>query len=364
VRIAIRELRRRPGRFLPVGGALTLLVVLLIILGGFLDGLELDQTGAFRAQGERLWVLADGAELQLARSAVDGATAAVVAEVDGVTAVGGLGVVATTGSPERTGELVDVSVVGFEEPGARLPAPPPGGTALADRRLEIVADVRVGDVVAVGPASTPLRITDFVEDVTQGAPTLWVNGTTWRDIAADANPSGALPAGVFQALVVAPADGEDAAALAERIDAATGTTQTVDLDGLVAGQPVVAQQSAVFSGIIGVTFVVTLLVVALFFALLTLERVQLYAVLKAVGARSGDLVGGLAVQAVGIAAGALLVGGLLAAGIVAVLPADLPVRLEPPRLLAIIAGTLATAVLGALLTLRRILKIDPAASIG
>ncbi len=368
MRIALRELRRRPGRFLPVGGALTLLVVLLIILGGFLDGLALDQTGALRAQGERLWVLTDGAELQLARSAVAEPTAEVVAEVDGVAVVGGFGTVATTASLASGGAaadvVVDVVVVGYEAAGVRLPAPPADGEALVDRRLARIADVAVGDTLAVGPSAAPLQITGFVEDATQGAPTLWVAPEGWRTIAVDATPGGALPPGAFQALVVTAADGEDLGALAGRIDEATGATQTVDLDELIAGQPVVAQQSAVFSGIIGVTFVVTLLVVALFFALLTLERVQLYAVLKAVGARTADLVGGVAVQALGISLVALVAGGLLAVAFVALLPADLPVRLETGRLVGIAVGTLVTAVVGALLTLRRILAIDPAASIG
>ena len=53
------------------------------------------------------------------------------------------------------------------------------------------------------------------------------------------------------------------------------------------------------------TFVVAGLVVALFFALLTLERVGLFGVLKAVGASSRTLAAGLALQAVLIALGAV-----------------------------------------------------------
>src|SRR5690606_31211454 len=152
--------------------------------------------------------------------------------------------------------------------------------------------------------------------------------------------------------------------LAARIDAATGATSTVDLDSLIDGQPSVAQQASTFQGIISVTFVVTLLVVALFFALLTLERTPLYAVLKALGGRSSDLVRGLTAQALGISAGALVVGVALALAAVALLPSDLPVRVTGGRLAIIALGTLATAVVGALFTLRRILRIDPADAIG
>ena len=50
MRNALRELRRRPQRFLAVAVALTLLTVLLLFLGGLLDGLYLGATGALRAQ--------------------------------------------------------------------------------------------------------------------------------------------------------------------------------------------------------------------------------------------------------------------------------------------------------------------------
>ena len=59
-----------------------------------------------------------------------------------------------------------------------------------------------------------------------------------------------------------------------------------------------AAVTATFNQIIGVTVVIAIVVVALFFALLTVERTALYGVLKALGARSLTIFGGLMVQAV------------------------------------------------------------------
>ena len=50
MRLALRELRRSKRRFAPTMVALALLVVLLLMLGGLLDGLYLGSTGALRAQ--------------------------------------------------------------------------------------------------------------------------------------------------------------------------------------------------------------------------------------------------------------------------------------------------------------------------
>jgi putative ABC transport system permease protein len=362
MRLAVRELRRRPGRFGPVAGALTLLVLLLLVLGGFLDGLTLGQTGSYRAQTGRLYVLAEDAERQLSRSLVTPDEREAVAQVDGVAAVGGLARLTTTaGVPDQP--LEDVVVYGYEQPTDVLPAPPGDDGVVVDRRLARLSDVAVGDPLAVGPDGAQLEVVGLVDDVSEGAPTLWVSLATWRTVAASASPTGPPPASAVQALVVTPTAGtgvDDLAAALE--DAAPVEAATVD--EVTAALDVVVQQAATFQGIIGVTFVVALLVVALFFALLTLERVRLYAVLKAVGARTWDLVVGVTTQAVGVAAVALLLGGALAVGFVALLPPELPVQLVPGRVAVVAAGTLLTALAGGLFTLRRLLRVDPARALG
>lgn len=361
--VALRELVRRPARFLPVGGALSLLVLLLAVLGGFLDGLTLNQTGSYRAQQDRLLVFSEHADLQLSRSRIPEDARTAVEQAEGVAAVGGLGRTATTATIPGQDTLQDLVVYGYEIGTDVLPDPPGRGEAVVDARLAELADVAVRDTLEVGPEASPLSVAALVDDVSEGSPTLWVSPQTWREITQAANPTGVPPEGQTAVLVVEPADGVALADLAERVEAVADVA-AVEVETALDALPVVTQQARTFEGIIGVTFVVALLVVALFFALLTLERVRLYAVLKALGTRSRDLVAGLAMQAVAVAAGALVVGGGLAVAFVSLLPADLPVQLEASRGLQLAAGTLVTALAGALLTLRRVLRVDPARAIG
>ena len=373
MRIALRELRRRPGRVLPVGGAMTLLVALLIVLAGFLDGLELSQTGAYRAHGGRVLVFSKGADLQLQRSRVDAATADAVAAIEGAAAVTPLESFATTAGPgtadadttARTtmADVVDVVVFGYGAATATLPAPPEDG-AVVDAALLDGVDVSVGDTLLVGPQAAQVRVAAIVDDLSQGAPTIWVPSSRWRELAAQAAPSAVTTSGTAQALVVTPARGVAVADLTRRIDQALAQVDAATSEEVIQALPVVQQQSSTFRGIIGVTFIVTLLVVALFFVLLTLERTNLYAVLKAIGGRSVDLVVGVTTQAVVVTIGALVIGITVSIIFVWLLPADLPLRLLPSRLVQVAAGTLVTAAVGSLFTLRRILRIDPAEAIG
>lgn len=360
--IAIKELIRTPGRFVSVGGALTMLVVLLVVLGGFLDGLELNQTGPYRAHEGRLLVFSDDSELLIQRSEVATAQAEELAVADGVAAVGALNLIASTAS-DSEGEIVDIVLFSYDLATDVIPAPPADGSAIIDKALADNNNVAVGDTLLLGATSEPVVVSGIVDDLSQGSPTVWLSTERWRGIVRSANPAALPPEGINQALVIAPTAGTVIADLAQRLGGLDGI-DVVTADEAIKALPVVQQQSSTFEGIIGVTFVVTLMVVALFFTLITLERVDLYAVLKALGARTSNLMAGISAQAVGVSLVALVLGFALSVAFVGLLPADLPVRLEPARLLQTAVGVLVSALVGSLFTLRRVLRIDPAEAIG
>jgi hemin transport system permease protein len=362
MRIAFKELIRQPRRFLSVGGALTMLVVLLVVLGGFLDGLELNQTGPYRAHEGRLLVFSDKSELLVQRSQVNAGQAAQLAAADGVAAVGALNLVQST-TTDGQGEIVDIVLFGYDLPTDLIPPPPAGGGAVVDKALADRNDVSVGDTLLIGATAEPIVVAGIVSDLSQGSPSVWVSSERWREIVELGNPAALRPEGVNQALVIEPSNGAGTDALARSLAAVDGVSVVTPNEAIDA-LPVVQQQSSTFQGIIGVTFVVTLLVVALFFTLITLERFDLYAVLKALGARTGNLMAGISTQALGVSLVALALGFGLSVVFVGLLPAELPVRLEATRMLQTAVGVLASALLGSLFTLRRILRIDPAQAIG
>jgi putative ABC transport system permease protein len=364
MRLALRELRRRPGRFLIATGMLTLLVFLLLFLGGLLDGLYNGSTGALRAQEGDLLVFSSDSRDSLLRSRIPAELRAQVDATPGVAATRGLGVALVGAAvPDQT-DFANVAVFGYEGGVSGVPAPPPAGQAWADRELE-AAGVEVGQTLRLGRTKIPVRVRGFVSDTSyllQGG--LWVTPTTWREVLAASRPDAALAPGTFQALTVTTTPAADPAEVATAIDRATdGATSTLTREGAVLALPGVAQQKSTFQGIIGVTFLVAAVVVALFFALVTLERTALYGVLKAIGASSGQLAGGLFLQALITASAAFVIGGVLAVALAAVLPPGIPLQLLPYRVVFTLVGIVLAALLGSAISLRRIIRIDPSTAI-
>lgn len=366
--LALREMRRRPGRFVVATVILTLIAMLLMFLGGLLDGLTAGSTGALRAQQDELVVYSANSRDSLVRSRITPDVRDAVEGVVGPERVAGLGSVQLGARTEGAGprDLVSVVLFGYERAPRGLPdAAPEAGRVYADTSLR--ADgVRVGGVLRLGPARSPVRVIGFLEDSRfLGQGSLWGSLDTWRSVLAANRPGERVGDGVVQALGVS-ATGSDAQATAEAVDQATGgATSTLTIAQAIDALPGLAQQRTVFNQIIGVTVVIALIVVALFFALITVERTALYGVLKAIGARSSTLFAGVLLQAVVVTIIASAIGVTASLVLDTAIPAgSIPFVATPERLLSSVAYLLAAAVVGCAFSLRRVLRVDPASAIG
>ena len=365
MRLALRELVRKPLRFAVAGTALLVLTVLLLFLGALLDGLYLGSTGVLRSQSAELITFSSDARNSLVRSRIDPEVRTQVEQVDGVASAAGLGVALVGAEVPGESELADAAVVGYEQVTGDIPAPPGPGEAYADRSLER-SGVVIGDRIGLGPTRYPVTVEGWVDDANfllQGG--LWVEPGTWREVLGASRPDSVLPDGTFQALVVTTDPGADPTAVAAAIDATTGgSTDTLTRDDAVLALPGIKEQNSTFTSIISTTLFVAGLVIALFFALLTLERVGMYAVLKAIGGSTAQIFAGVVTQAVVVAAVSFAVGAAVVYALSPVLTDALPFQLVGSRTVATFVLLLVTSVVGSVISLRRVIKVDPASAIG
>ncbi len=368
MKLALKELRRRPGRFALAAAVLTLIGLLLMLLGGLLDGLIGSSTGAYRAQPGNLIVYSATSQDSLIRSRITPDDRASIEQTRGVKTVGGLGSIqlgARPGDEPKSRSPFATILFGYELAPKGLPTTPPRqGSVYADDVLK-GEGVAVGDTLLLGPQRSPVTVLGFVADTQYaGQASLWGSLATWRAVTADNRP-GQVGGDTVQALVVE-TDGSNAATVASAMDASTkGVTNSVTLTQATQELPGVSQQTATFNQIIGVTVLVALLVVALFFALITVERTAQYGILKAIGASGFTLFAGVVVQAVTVTlfAAAIGVAGALIFDAV-IPPGSIPFEATPTRLAGSVGLMLFASVFGCAFSLRRVLRIDPASAIG
>ena len=363
--LATSEIRRGRGRFAAVVSALSLIVFLVLILGSLADGLFFGATGAVRSTTATAYGFSDDAEGSLIRSRLDVADVERFATAPGVEAAGPVGVLLTGGvGPE--GEL-DLAVFGITMGGpgtpttlveGRLPEPGEVGVAAADSQLQRFG-VQIGTSVSVG--GEPAQIVGIVTDSSyQLQPTIWTSVDTWRAMRDAVRPElSGQPTSINAVAMITAADA-DLSAIAADIP---GTTVlTAEATGLAI--PGVEQQASTLNSIIYTTLAVAALVVALFIALLVLEKRELFAALKALGTPTSRLGVAVIVQALVSSALGVVIGTIVARGFGLLIPADVPTLFRTDTLITIAVFTLVAGFVGAVFSLRRIARIDPATAIG
>jgi hypothetical protein len=167
-----------------------------------------------------------------------------------------------------------------------------------------------------------------------------------------------------QTLLITVDAGADLGAVAAAVDEATGgSTNTITPVEAVRSLPGTETQATTFGAIRGVTLAVALVVVGLFLSFVTLERTPLYAVLKALGMSSRQLFTGVVVQVLLVTLTASVL-ALAATWGLTNIPLDLPTVMRPERFVETVTALAVTSVIGSVLSLRRVARVDPASAIG
>lgn len=368
MRLFWRELLRKPKSFLVPVGTLLLLALLLLYPSAILDGVVEDGTAALRNAPADLIVYAHDANGVILRSQVDAPTRATVAAVDGVSSVASFDVTLLTGKVMGDDKPLGLAVLASDQP---IADDVPGiGEAYVDQSLHERGVLIHGSQILIGPFHHPVVVKGF----THGTNLLFsggivVNKSTWLaalgdNAGAEAVEAGGASSTGSQALLVKLKDDADEKAVAAAIDSATrGATDTMTRSAAVKAMPGVKQQEATFGYIRMVTFTVALVVVGLFLSFITLERGPLYAAMKAIGASSSQLSFGMVMQVLWMTDVALYlaIGGTW---LLTKAPVGIPTEMRMSRIMETGFALRTAALVGASLSLRRVMRIDPADAIG
>lgn len=360
--LALNEIRRGKGRFASIIGALSLIVFLVLTLGALSDGLFFGATGAVRSTNATAYAFSPDAKGSLIRSSMTPDEVKEVQDAPGVAQASGIGVLLTSGT--SGGEGYDLSIFGVDPQGAgvpttltdgRLPNPGENGVAAVDNSLGLP----IGDTLTVG--STTLEIVGITRDSAyQLQPTVWTTVDSWRTMRNEVRPEFTGVKDDVNAVAIETESG----VTVETIASETPNLTVLSADATGLAIPGVEQQKSTLNSIIYTTLAVAALVVALFFALIVLEKRELFAALKALGTPTRKLGAGVVLQAVIASAIGVVIGAIASRALGAVVPEAVPTLFRTETLITIAIFTLVAGVVGAAFSLRRIARIDPATAIG
>ena len=355
--LALIEIRRRKLQFGFVTGVVALIAYLIIMVTGLGLGLyEAAGTALLNLNGDHL-AYAANSNLSVIRSRLSESDIAEVQALPGAARATPIGYVAAVieYGPEESDTAAIIGVIpgSFAEPRVVRGGPIAGpNDILVDRAWARVAGTRVGDTLSL-PVGFQTRDFTVAGIVDQGyfffQPAMYVDIDSWQDLVfqGDALQKPAASLVLLQGRDLDGVRGE-------------GWRIVTKEDGFNNIEGVQAQQSTV-DALRYMGLLIGAMVIGVFFYVITLQKVSLLGILKAIGAPGLYLVSqGLLQVLIVCVAGALLAVGLALLTEATVLASDtIPINFTTGAITTSSISVVIAGVVGSLLSARQVASVDP-----
>ena len=385
--LARKELWFSKKRFLLIGFIIVLISWLVFMLSGLGNGLSDLGTATIRYSELELAIFEEEAEFRLSKSTLTESLVEEIAQLEGVEEAAGIATAAgalvlgskgeTSASEtdstdiEASGKKKTVFFVGIE-PGSFLEPATVSGQALAsgsasNSATRVLVDTSLqdegfalGDEVTLSGVGTEFEIGGFVaNEKLNHLPVVYVPLETLRE---------------FKYLVPGSDMGIDKPVNAiflkgnkldrEAISQALDGVEVADKKDTLNGVPGYQAENSTISMMLGLLVFISAFVIAVFFYVLTTQKVQQFGVMKAIGASNGFVIKTVVSQVFLLSAVSILIGIGLTYLTTLILPAGMPFNLLPELVVTYGLILLVTSMIGSLFSIRSIIKIDPITALG
>lgn len=223
------------------------------------------------------------------------------------------------------------------------------GEVVADSSLKKSYQLKIGDKITLGDSTKKLTITGFTDNASFNVqPVLYMTKETLASVLADNAQVNTISALVIRGKVNQ---------VPKELESMTTSTFIENLPGYKA-------QNLTFSFMIGFLIVIAAIVIGIFIYILTLQKKEIFGVLKAQGISNGYLSRMVFAQTFILALLAVGLGLLVTMASALVLPTSVPFQINPLFFAGISVLMILIAVFGALFSVVSIVKVDPLKAIG
>lgn len=347
--LAWNEIKRNKLKFSLIIGVLILISFLLFLLSGLAKGLINMNTEGINKWDANAIVLNKEANQTVQQSLFN--VNLVDDKFDESTTLKQLGVIISNGEDEE-----NVILFGTTNDSFLIPKKIEGEKFEADN--EVVADeslkgkgFNVGDILTLSQTDEELKIVGFTESAKYNAsPVLFGTEETLYKL----NPN--ISDKNTNALVVKDADWESVKV--------NNDLEVVSIDTFIESLPGYKEQNLTLNFMIGFLFVISATVIGVFLYVITLQKTNLFGVLKAQGFTNGYLARAMLSQTLVLSVIGTIIGLVLTLITRAFLPEIVPIKFDVITLLLYGVVLILVSLLGSLFSIFTIRKINPLKAIG
>lgn len=361
--LALRELKHSKMRYLLIALIMILIAWLVLFVSGLAKGLSSDNASSIQNMNADYLVLQKDSDNRMNRSVLSKDKLDDVHHyVKGQSAVP-LGIQMTTLTKKGSAKKVDVAYFALNVDSMLAPDVVEGKMISNTTKDEVVADkslkekgLELGDTVKDQTSGKSFKIAGFTKGQSYShAPVIHMNFKEWSAI----NKGKAQSQSAFNVIALK-ADQDQA----DKIEKNVSGVDVITKDQALKGIPGYQEEQGSLIMMIAFLFVIAAFVLAIFFYVITIQKMSQFGVLKAIGAKTGYLARNIISQVLLLTVISLIISIALTYGVAFILPSSMPFDLSPMLVLGSSGLFLLVAVLGSLLSLYRVAKVDAIEAIG
>lgn len=349
--LALKEMKHEKLRYGLIIGMIVLISYLIFILTSLALGLARENTDAIDSWGMNSIVLTKDANISLDASLITNADAPTTLSASQAYLGEAAITVKAAGHSRLSGTFIGVSDESFVRHNVTLTT-----GHWATHSHEVVADTalqesgyRLGSKIKLNSDTKAFTIVGFTKNAKMTvAPVLYGQLADWQAL------KGVMTGAKASAIVSTKA----------RQPVSSKALKSYPKATFVQELPGYSAQNMTFELMIGFLLIISLIVIAVFLYILTMQKLPNYAVLRAQGLPSRLLVASTLAQALVMVVSGVVIGVILTVLTAAALPSAVPMAFDVPILAAVGLGLVIMAVLGALIPVRQVLRVDPVSVIG
>lgn len=370
--LASKELWFSKRRFFLIGFIIVLISWLVFMLSGLGNGLSDLGTAVIRYSYMDLAVFEEEAEFTLGKSTLPQSVVDEAEQLDGIEEAAGIStapgsILQGASADEASGKKTTVLFIGVEAGSFLEPAILSGEALEADQPNRVLVDsslmaegFELGDTITLSGIGTEYKISGFVDNQKLNhMPAVYVTLDTLREFKYLVPGSDMGIEKPINAVFLKGKD-LDREHIATNIDGIEVANKKETLNGV----PGYKAESGTINLMLWLLIFISAFIVAVFFYVLTTQKVQQFGVMKAIGASNGFVIQSVVSQVFILSTVSILIGIGLTHVTTLVLPEGMPFNLLPEMVVTYSLVLLATSLIGSLFSVRSITKIDPITALG
>lgn len=370
--LARKELWFSKRRFLLIGFIIVMISWLVFVLSGLGNGLSDLGTAVIRYSEMDLAVFEKEAEFSLSKSTLPGSLVDDLAKLEGVEEAAAItqavgAILQDSSDTEANGKKTSVIFLGIEEGSFLEPEAVLGEGLQSDQPNQVLVDssllnegFALGDTVTLNSIGLELEIGGFADTQSLNhLPVVYLPMETIREFKYIVPGS---DMGIEEPISAVFLKGSNIDR--DVITAAIDGVEVADKKETLNGIPGYTAESGTISLMLWLLIFISAFVIAVFFYVLTTQKVRQFGVMKAIGASNSFVVKTVVGQVFLLSTISILIGIALTYLMTLVLPEGMPFNLQPEMVLIYSLVLLATSMIGSLFSVKSIIKIDPVTALG